>query len=259
MALIITSCDKSDTSNNAARLRVKLTDAASVVIKELHIDIDAVEVFVTDSANTDGEWMSLDYSGGEYNLLALMNGKTVQLVDQYFPADKSVEKIRLTLGDNNRVLSITNTTPIPLQKSPEIVNGLVIDNVEVELASNIITSIIIDINAALSIRESNGNWFLQPSARAFAETYGAQLKGYVSPREASSLVAIVQETDTFMTIPESDGMFLFFGLNEGPWEIHLVAIPGTIYGDTVFTDTLSVGQKKELTPKPIRLPFSSPQ
>lgn len=260
IALVINSCDKSDVSDNAARLRIKLTDATSLVVKELHVEINAIEVFVTDSANTEGEWVVLDYSGGEYNLLTLMNGKTVQLVDQYFPAEKSIEKIRVTLGDNNRAVTVTNNSnTIPLQKSSEIVDGLVIENVNVELASNIISSIIIDINAALSIKENNGNWFLKPAARAFAETFGAQLKGYVSPREASSFVAIVQETDTFMTIPENDGMFLFFGLNEGPWEIHLGAVPGTIYRDTVFTDTLSAGQKKELTPKPIKLPFISSQ
>lgn len=255
--IIIVSCSKEDVSENAARLRIKLTDATSLVLKELHVDIAEIYVFVTDSTSTEGEWVQLEFSGGEYNLLNLMNGKTVQLVDQYFPAYKEIEKIRLQLGNNNRILTVTDK-PIPLQLSPEIIDGLIINNIEVDLATNVISSVIIDINAALSIHEINGNWFLKPAARAFAETYGGSIKGYVSPMEANPFVAIIQDTDTFYTFPEPNGMFYFFGLKEGVWDIHLVANPETNYRDTVFTDTLSVGQKSELTPNPIRLQFNTP-
>ena len=37
--IIIVSCSKEDVSENAARLRIKLTDATSLVLKELHVDI----------------------------------------------------------------------------------------------------------------------------------------------------------------------------------------------------------------------------
>ena len=76
--------------------------------------------------------------------------------------------------------------------------------------------------------------------------------------EANPFVAIIQDTDTFYTFPEPNGMFYFFGLKDGVWDIHLVANPETNYRDTVFTDTLSVGQKLELTPNPIRLQFNTP-
>ena len=133
--IIIVSCSKEDVSENAARLRIKLTDATSLVLKELHVDIAEIYVFVTDSTSTEGEWVQLEFSGGEYNLLNLMNGKTVQLVDQYFPAYKEIEKIRLQLGNNNRILTVTDK-PIPLQLSPEIIDGLIINNIEVDLATN---------------------------------------------------------------------------------------------------------------------------
>lgn len=255
--LIITACSKEDVSVNAARLRIKLTDATSLVLKEMHIDINEIAVFATDSTNREGEWISLEYSGGEYNLLNLMNGKKVQLVDQYFPSYKKIEKIRLKLGNNNRLLSVTDSI-VQLQLSPEIIDGVVIDNVDVDLATNVISSIIIDINAALSIQEVNRNWFLKPAARAFSETYGGSIKGFVAPMEANPYVAIIQEPDTFFTFPEADGMFYFFGLNEGAWDIHLIANPASNYRDTVFTDTISEGQKLELTPKPIFLQFDMP-
>jgi hypothetical protein len=80
----------------------------------------------------------------------------------------------------------------------------------------------------------------------------------VAPIEANPYVAIIQETDTFFTFPDPDGMFYFFGLNEGAWDIYLIANPESNYRDTVFTDTLSYGQKLELTPRPIRLVFDAP-
>ena len=104
--IIIIGCDKGDSFNNAARLRVKLTDAASLVIKEMYVDISEISVFVTDSSNTNGEWIALEFTGGEYNLLKLMNGKSVQLVDQYFPSDVKIEKMRLLFG---KIIELSQT------------------------------------------------------------------------------------------------------------------------------------------------------
>src|SRR5690554_7702173 len=101
------SCGKEDPSVNATRLRIKLTDAASPVIKELHIDIQRIEVVVADTTASEGEWEPLQFTGGEYNLLTLMNGRSVQLVDQYFPAGGILRKIKMVLGNNNRILTTT--------------------------------------------------------------------------------------------------------------------------------------------------------
>jgi len=106
--ILFTGCNIEDVSENAARLRIKLTDATSLTLKELHVDINEISVFATDSTNIEGEWITLDYSGGEYNLLTLLNGKTVQLVDQYFPSYKKIEKIKIILGNNNRIVTITD-------------------------------------------------------------------------------------------------------------------------------------------------------
>ena len=148
--IILIGCDKGDSFDNAARLRVKLTDAASLVIKEMHVDIKEISLFVTDSVSANGEWIALEYSGGEYNLLKLMNGKSVQLIDQYFPSDKKIKNMRIQFGNNN--MNITNTDkPIQLQKVPEIADGLEIELGEIELMPNVITYVMIDINAALSV------------------------------------------------------------------------------------------------------------
>ena len=256
--IILIGCDKGDSFDNAARLRIKLTDAGSLVIKEMHVDIREISLFITDSVNTNDEWISLEFTGGEYNLLKLMNGKSIQLLDQYFPSNVKIEKMRILFGNNNRI--ITNTDkPIQLQKVPEIADGLEIELGEIELMPNVITYVMIDINAALSVIESNGNWFLNPAARAFQENWGGSISGFVAPIEANPNIAIVKEETVLFTIPEPDGMFKFIGLEEGIWEIHVMAHPESIFKDTVFTDTLAAGENKVLTPKPIRLQFVTPE
>lgn len=256
--LLFPSCEGNDPSVNAGRLRVKLTDAADVTIKELYLDIREMAVYATDTASMEGEWVTLEYNGGEYNLLKLMNGKSVQLSDQYFPAGKAIRKVRVVLGNNNRIFTFTGG-PYPLQLPSEIINEMVVDMIEpVVVMPSIISGIVIDVNAAMSVWESNGNYFLYPSARAFPETYGSSLRGYVSPVEATEFIAIVQDYDTLLTLPEADGMFLFPGLKKGIWEVHLITRPTTNYLDTVFTWEIEATGIVDITPKPISLPYAVP-
>ncbi|ULB33873.1 MULTISPECIES: DUF4382 domain-containing protein [Proteiniphilum] len=252
LLLLITACQNNDPGENAAWLRIKLTDAASPVIKELYLDINGIEVFVNDSKNSKGEWIPVSFQGSEYNLFKLMNGRTVLLAEQYIPAGGVLQKIKLIPGSNSRMISNTSQS-ISLQLPPEIREGIIIDNVNAELYANIISSIVIDVNASLSVRELNGNYFIYPVARAFSETFGGKLRGFVEPVEAAAFIAVVHDTDTFMTLPEADGMFMFTGLAEGTWEVHMIANPLANYRDTVFTDTIVQGQITEIRPKPVRL------
>lgn len=261
IALIIFSwqaCDEDDPSVNASRLRLKLTDATSLVLKELHVDIREIAVFLVDTASQEGEWVTLEFSGRSYDVLTLINGKTVQLVDQYVPTGKELQQIRLMFGNDSRM--VTNTAqPIPLHIPPEIEEGAVIDAIKMELRLNTISSMIIDLNAALSVREENGSYFLYPVLRAFPETYGGKLRGYVAPPGACAFVAIVQDEDTLLTLPRREStadnmeIFQFIGLAEGEWEVHLVANPETDYQDTVVITTVETGKLKDITPKPVTL------
>lgn len=259
LLLLFTACGEDDPSVNAGRLRVKLTDATDVSIKELYIDIREIAVFATDTTELEGEWVTLDYTGGEYNLLDLINGKKVDLVDQYFPAHKTIHSVKLVLGNNNRFISFTAKT-FPLHLPSELVDEIVIDIIEpIEINPHIISSMVIDVNAALSVREINGNYFLYPSARAFPETYGSSLRGYISRDELSAIlfIGINQEDDILMTLPEQDGMFLFPGLQPGPWEVYLAVHPASIYGDTAFVWNIESSGIVDITPKPLRLPLKA--
>ncbi|MDR2815982.1 MAG: DUF4382 domain-containing protein, partial [Proteiniphilum sp.] len=63
------ACNSDDPSVNASRLRLKLTDATSLVIKEFHVDIREIAVFLVDTASREGEWITLEFSGKTYDIL----------------------------------------------------------------------------------------------------------------------------------------------------------------------------------------------
>lgn len=249
--VLLSSCDGNDPSVNAGRLRVKLTDATDISIRELYLDIRELAVYATDTTSMEGEWVTLEYSGGQYNLLQLLNEKSVQLVDQYFPAGKTIRRIRFVLGHENRFVTFIGEEPTPLQLPPEIIEGMVVDLKEpIPVMPHIIAGLVIDVNAAFSVWESNGNYFLRPSVRAFPEAYGASLRGAIAPPRAAAFVAIMQYPDTLFTVPEADGKFGFPGLQKGEWEVFIKAAEGSLYVDTAFVwdiDTTGVVNKSSIT------------
>ncbi len=255
------ACEDEDPSVNSSRLRLKLTDAASVAMKEFYVDISEISVFLVDTAMHEGEWYTLEFSGKTYDVLTLRNGKMIQLVDQYVPAGKELQQIKLKFGNDNRMVVITDSIKtIPLSIHPDLEDGLVIDAVSMEMRLNTISSMVIDLNAALSVvKTEEGDNYLYPVARAFPEVYGGKLKGYVAPLDANPYVKVIQDTDTFFTFPEREKlgdqmlMFQFIGLKEGEWEVHFVPDPQTNFRDTVIIAAIEEGKPFDISPKPVRL------
>lgn len=257
-------CDSEDPSINASRFRLKLTDATSMLMKEFYVDIKEISVFLVDSATQEGEWKKLDFPGNHYDILKLMNGKMVQIVDQYLPAGTELQQIKLLFGSDNRMVVITDSIKtIPLKLPPGLEDGLVIDAMKMQLQQNIISSMVIDLNASLSVfKAADGSYILNPVARAFPETYGGKLKGYVSPIAASPQIVITLDKDTLFTLPELDppgdpnseiGMYQFIGLKEGEWKVHLLPHPESGFRDSVFYWKVENGKTADITPRPIQL------
>lgn len=253
------ACDSEDPSVNASRLRLKLTDATSLVIKEFNVDIREIAVFLVDTVTQEGEWITLEFSGKTYDILKLRNGKMVQLVDQYVPAGTELQQIKLVLGNDNLLKTNTDSI-IPLRIPPELEDGLVIDAIKMEMRLNTISSMVIDLNAALSVlKTEDGDNYLYPVARAFPEVYGGKLRGYVAPLEANPYVKVIQEKDTFLASPERENlgdqmvMFQFIGLKEGDWEVHFVPDPQSDFRDTMIIVTVEQGETFNITTKPVRL------
>lgn len=256
--MVFAGCDD-DPSENASRLRLKLTDETSFVIRELQVDIREISVFLVDTVTQEGEWLKLNYGGRTYDVLKLSNGKMTQLVEQYVPAGTKLTQIKLLFGGENLIRTNTDSI-VSLQIPPELEEGVIIDAMEMEMRLNTISSMVIDLNASMSIQTTNNkDFYLYPVARAFPEVFGGKLRGYTAPLGAAYAVGIIQGTDTLFTIPELEKrgdqveMFQFIGLKEGEWEVHVLARPGSGFQDTTFVSTVELGKTTDITPKPIRL------
>lgn len=237
------SCNSNEQGGNA-QLKFSLTDAPSTEYTAVNLDVKSIEVGVGDTTNIN--WVTLDLlQPGVYNLLDYRNGKTVLLANEQFPAG-TISQVRLILGSNNTV--VKDGVEYPLTTPSAQQSGIKF-NLHQNLEADMMYSFVIDFDASRSVVETgNGKFLLKPVIRAFAETYGATLRGYALPAEAKPYVQIIQGTDTLAALPDLDGKFLFPGIKGGIYKVNVVANDTlNAYRDTTFlTAPLVEGQVTDL-------------
>jgi hypothetical protein len=138
-------------------LEIRLTDAPTT-LEEVNVDIQTVRVkFDDDSTNLNG-WYTLNTNARVYNLLDLQNGIDTVLASGSYPFG-TVKEIRFVLGPNNTVKENGVVYPLTIPSGGE--SGL-----KIKIGKDMrgpLTSIIIDFDAALSVKkESSGNFKLRP-------------------------------------------------------------------------------------------------
>lgn len=247
----ISACSKNDSSENAARLRIKLTGTPADTINELMLDIQGIEVSLLHESSTAGDWTPLEFSGKTYDMKKQTNGKMIQLSDQYFLAKGVIRKVKVIFGTNNSIRTTGGVRKLIVPN--ELQGGVVIDNVVVNLYANVICSALIDMNNVVSLDKATGNYLLNPFIRVYPESLGHAMRGSVSPKEAYATVMLKKGKESLLSFPEQDGMFMFKGLQEGEWEIHVLANKSSGFRDTIFKDTVFADKIRELKPKPIVL------
>lgn len=244
--IFLASCE-SDPESSSARLRISLTDASTISLKEFALDIQKIEVNVIDTIDGSPEkWIKLDFNPKIYNLLAYANGKSERLVDQFFPSG-GLMNIRIFFGSESYLkLTEKPNDKVKLNVSSQLqTDGLLINmDTATTIYPSAICSVMLDINALTSIEALDGEYHFRPSIRAFPETYGATLKGFVKPAEAYPYVVITQGANQFVTWAEAtDGLFLFSGLKAGAWDVEIIPTdPAGIYEGMQFSDTLKNGE-----------------
>jgi len=149
------SCDKDNTSGNS-NFRVKLTDAPAAW-DSVNIDIREVRVNLR---NDSAGWISLNTNAGVYNLLGLQNGVDTLLATGTVQAG-TLQELRLILGPNNTVVVGGVSFPLTIPSGSE--SGL-----KIKVGKNItagLDSVIVDFDAALSIKSEPGGYKLRPVLR----------------------------------------------------------------------------------------------
>ncbi len=154
-SIFFISCSKEENNNATSTFHLRLTDAPAA-LDSVFVDIREVRIKMKDDS-TDNGWISLNTNAGIYNLLELQNGVDTLLGTGILPTG-TIKEIRFILGTENRVVSSGTSYPLTIPSGAE--SGLKI-KISKKLNATLET-LIIDFDAALSIREEQNGFKLRP-------------------------------------------------------------------------------------------------
>lgn len=225
----LSSCKKDDTITGTANINIHLTDGPGNYDAVL-IDVQQIEIHSDISG-----WVTLTPTHpGVYNLLDFSNGMDTLLCHTQLPAGK-ISQMRLILGNNNSVVVDGVNKPLSTPSAQQ--SGLKF-NIHQDLMANGSYDVWIDFDAGRSIVETgNGGYSLKPVVRAYTELTNGKIKGFVLPPAAHAVVYAINGTDTFSTIPEANGYFMFCGLPAGNYVLWFDASAITNYQDLLMPNT----------------------
>src|SRR6185503_7543603 len=233
MMSFVWSCQKETSINSNNQIdvnkphsvRIYLTDDQTPVFDSIFIDIQKLEVRVHDDSIGNDRWISLSINPGVYNILRFRNGIDTLFATGTLP-NARVQKVRLTLGDQNRVMKNGQSFPLKVHDNDrEVVANLENENFEIVPPDQVLFWI--DFDASRSIQTDNsgsGNnngYRLKSHIKIFTRSHSGRIEGRVLPRAADPLIMAITGTDTTTAIPEDDGEFKIVGLTAGTYKLFI--------------------------------------
>ncbi len=152
-SVMFVACKKDNAAAGTTTLKVKMTDAPTA-LDEVNVDIREVRVNFRDDSTG---WVNLTTVAGIYNLLDFQNGIDTLIAQGVVPTG-NVKELRLVLGPNNSVVVNGQTFPLTIPSGGS--SGL-----KIKINKNLSTrldSLLIDFDAALSIKQENDGYKLRP-------------------------------------------------------------------------------------------------
>ena len=154
VGVIVVACTKEDSPSH---LSIRLTDAPADY-EEVNVDLKAVNIkFGKDSS----KWVNMEVIPGIYNLLELQNGVDTLIAQGTYSTSDVIKEIRLVLGTENTIVANGQEFPLVVPSGSE--SGLKL-KVNKELNATMET-LIVDFDAALSVKEESGSYKLDPVLR----------------------------------------------------------------------------------------------
>jgi hypothetical protein len=251
-SILFFSCQKSNnSSDNAARLQVRLTDSPDPNVQEVWVDVKEVRINMKDTS-----WITLDgVHPGLYNLLDLTDGKDTLLADAQIPAG-DISQIRLVLGDNNYIITksgekIDLTTPSAQQSGLKV-------QIHQAVTGGILYRLILDFDAGKSIVKAgqSGKYILKPVLRVISFlASGGNLKGVVVPDSVRTAIYAINGADTVASTYTdiSNGNFWFGDIPAGNYLVSYAPTDSNyretqknvsiVLGQTAVADTVVLEKK----------------
>ena len=223
------------------KVSVFLTDGP-MDLKNVFIDVQKVEIKIdNDSSSSDsdddnyedkddddhlkdrdkhGEWKTLVFEPQVIDVLKLQNG--VEMLLGSIEVLRDVEKVRVTLGNNNTVVDEKDSTH-NLILSNATNNLLYIKIGDDDCDKNDSTKseeIRVDFDLSKSIQFLNGKYYLKPKLHSFSNSGYGEIEGKVLPEGIKAKVTISNgQGEPSIGYPDKKGRFKVRGLKAGTYSV----------------------------------------
>ncbi len=191
--LLVTRCNK---NSYDPKLSVSLTDSPGE-FEALHLDVLKVSV-MGDKAG----WIDLDTKADIYDVLKLNNGIAVNLASGNLVNERIIAKVKLTIGLRNDVVIDGVLHHLLFMNDLQVKSLEVIGDANYEAGMQRNNSILLDLDAAQSVIEKNGTFFLDPVLRVFDARTEGFIKGLIMPVQARPAVMAQGVNDAAGASPE---------------------------------------------------------
>jgi hypothetical protein len=250
---LLAACDKNndgDTNPATAKLQISLTDAPTVDVREVWVDIKDIQINTSDT----GSWTSLsNVHTRVYNLMDLTNGRDTILADADIPAGR-INQLRLLLGDNNYIITGEGQKQMLATPSAEE-SGLKLQ-VKADISGGMVYHMVLDFDAAKSIVKAgnSGNYLLKPVIRVLSfDPTGGIVMGVVVPDSVLTFVYAIMGADTISSSSTFGGKYTFRDIKAGSYKLEFLPVSDSFNiasqnievaaGQTIVADTVHLEHK----------------
>jgi hypothetical protein len=186
-------------------------------------------------------WDTLNINAGVYDLLTLRNGLDTLLASG-FVLNGKIERIKITLGNNNSVVVDSVSYPLQLINNQHFVY-INIRREHLDMLSENNLRFYLDFNLNRSIIYFNGKYWLKPVLKPFGRHSSGEIEGKIRPVHSAGMIKAYNATDTGYALPWwHEGEFKIRGLQEGTYSLFIDGING--YRDTTI-DNITVRRSRE--------------
>lgn len=244
------------------KLSVYLTDGP-LDFQHVWIDIQQIEVKI-DTCRSNGDddhdgqgcdddhdqlnsrceiWDTLNIRPGVYDLLQLRNGADTLFASGFLLQGK-IERIKLTLGNNNSLMADSITYPLHLLNNQAFIFAN-IHREHLDSVSNNNFNLLLDFDLAHSVKFINGAYYLRPVLKPFSQHSSGEISGKVRPVHSFGLIKAWNATDSAFALPFDEGEFKIRGLQDGVYSLFIDGRNG--YRDTTITNiTVQRGRETKM-------------
>jgi hypothetical protein len=236
LSVVSTGCEKNtDDPGGYQGVNLFLTDDPSFEFDNIFIDIQKVEIKAEDdheaehhggdsnksgadddNGGSSGGWMTLNSKPGVYDILTFRNGLDTMFSSGSFQSAQALKKVRLTLGNNNKVVLNGVTSPVTLKNRQVVIN---LEEGMVELKPGGSVNIWLDFDAGRSIKVHGNEFELEPGMKAYTKNKAGTIEGRVTPANAKAMVMAISGNDTATAKPGNEGEFKIQGLKAGTYKL----------------------------------------